>query len=502
MSLRDRITDAVRQLTPTGGTAERAVKGFVWVMGQNVFGRVLQLSLLVILARFIGPTGIGLIGIALLVLSGLRKFTDIGLNAALIYDRDENVDHYLDTVWVLEIGRGLLICIVVFLGAPLISSFFSEPNATDIIRAMSLSPLLYGLRNPGVVYFQKELEFHKQFIYQVGTQVVRFVVGIAAILVSPTAWAYVVAFLVADVARTLFSYGIHEYRPWPRFDWDAARNLIDYGKWITGSSIVYFLYSEGDDAFVGWLLSPAALAFYQYGYRFSNAPATEFSQVLSNVMFPALSQMQDDTDRLRNAFLETLRMTCFVAFPAALGIAAIAPSFVRAFLGEQWAPMILAMQILAVYGLMRAVGKTFSPVWRAVGRPDIATKLGVLRLVLIAILIYPLTTEFGIAGTALTVTLVSIFPLTVIDMHITKDIIDTTFRRIAYEFLYPSVASAFMFGCVWAVHLEVTVAPIVEFVLLIVVGIVTYVGAVVALESQFEWGIRQDVKTVVTNVQK
>jgi PST family polysaccharide transporter/lipopolysaccharide exporter len=283
---------------------------------------------------------------------------------------------------------------------------------------------------------------------------------------------------------------------------DAARNLIDYGKWVTGSSIVYFLYSEGDDAFVGWLLSPAALAFYQYGYRFSNAPATEFSQVLSNVMFPALSQMQDDTDRLRNAFLETLRMTSFIAFPAALGIAAIAPSFVRAFLGEQWAPMILAMQILAIYGLLRAVGKTFSPVWRAVGRPDIATKLGVVRLVLIAILIYPLTTEFGIAGTALTVTLVSIFPLTVIDMYITKDIIDTTFLRIAYEFLYPSVASAFMFGCVWAVHLEVTTAPIIEFVLLIVVGIVTYVGAVAALESQFEWGIRQNVQTVVTNVQK
>jgi PST family polysaccharide transporter/lipopolysaccharide exporter len=502
MSLRDQITDAVRQLTPTGGTAERAVKGFVWVMGQNVFGRVLQLSLLVILARFIGPTGIGLIGIALLVLSGLRKFTDIGLNAALIYDRDDNVDHYLDTVWVLEIGRGLLITVVVFLTAPLISSFFSEPNATDIIRVMSLSPLLYGLRNPGVVYFQKELEFHKQFLYQVGTQIVRFVVGIGAVLVTPTAWAYVVAFLVADAARTLFSYGIHEYRPWPRFDLDAARNLIDYGKWVTGSSIVYFLYSEGDDAFVGWLLSPAALAFYQYGYRFSNAPATEFSQVLSNVMFPALSQMQDDTDRLRNAFLETLRMTSFIAFPAALGIAAIAPSFVRAFLGEQWAPMILAMQILAIYGLLRAVGKTFSPVWRAVGRPDIATKLGVVRLVLIAILIYPLTTEFGIAGTALTVTLVSIFPLTVIDMYITKDIIDTTFLRIAYEFLYPSVASAFMFGCVWAVHLEVTTAPIIEFVLLIVVGIVTYVGAVAALESQFEWGIRQNVQTVVTNVQK
>lgn len=502
MSLLDRLVDAVKQLTPKGQTAERAVKGVFWVMSQNLFGRLLQLSLLVILARFIGPTGIGLIGIALLVLSALRKFTEIGLNAALIHDKDENVDHYLDTVWVLEVGRGLFIGGVVFAAAPLIASFFSEPNATDVIRVMALSPVLFGLRNPGVIYFQKNLEFHKQFLYQVGTQIVRFVVGIGAVLVSPTVWAYVAAFLVADLTRTLFSYLIHEYRPWPRFDRSAASELVDYGKWITGSSIVYFLYSQGDDAFVGWFLTPAALAFYQYGYRFSNAPATEFSQVVSNVMFPTFSKMQDDTDRLRSAFLETLRMTSLVAFPAAAGIAAVAPSFVHAFLGEEWQPMVLAMQILAVYGLLRAVGKTFGPVWKAIGRPDIITKMGALQVVIIAALIYPLTSAFGIAGTALTITGVYLFPVMFLDVYIMKDILETSFARIAYEFLYPLLASAFMFACVWFVHLELAVVPLVEFFALIVVGIVAYVGAVLALESRFEWGIRQDVHTVVANVRK
>jgi PST family polysaccharide transporter/lipopolysaccharide exporter len=496
----DKLRALVRQLTPGGDTSERVVKSAIWLLGQNAVGRLIQLSMLIILAQLIGPREIGLMGIALLGLNAMKRFTDIGLNAALIQQKDDDVDSYLNTVWILEIGRGALIALVLVAAAPFVASLFDTPRATDLLRAVALSPLIIGLKNPGVVYFQKNLEFHKQFVYRMGGEIAQFFVAVGWALVWPTAWAFVAGFLAADVVRLAASYFIHGYRPWPEFDRSAAFELVDYGKYITGTAILYFLYSEGDDAFVGWMLSPVALGFYQYGYRFSNAPATEISQVVSGVMFPAFSKLQEDTALLRDAFLKTVRLTSFLAFPMAAGIAVVAPSFVRAFLGSEWTPTVLAMQILAVYGLLRAIGKTFSPVWKAIGRPDYAMKLSLLRVVLVALFIYPATARYGIAGTAAVVTGVYVFPMMPLDLYLIVHSVETTYARLAHEFLYPAVASLVMAAGVWYLHLAVELEPILEFGLLVVVGVVLYTVAALLLELRFDWGIRQNFETILASV--
>lgn len=495
-----RILELLRQLSPTGSSGSQIVKSLVWVTSQNALGRVITLAMLVILARLIGPEGLGLVGIALLVLSGVQQFTNIGLNQALIYQKEDNVDSYLDTVWLLEIGRGFLIGAVMFAAAPLIASVFSEPRAGDLVRAIALSPVLVGLKNPAIVYFEKNLDFHKEFAYKMGATSVRFVVSVGYALVEPTAWAFVVGFLAADVAKLVVSYAIVDFRPWFNFDRGAARELVDYGKWITGTSILTFLTTEGDDAFVGWLLGAASLGLYQYAYRLSNAPATEFTQIISRVMFPAFSQVQDETERLRSMFITTLRMTALVSFPASVGIAAVTPSFVRAFLGSEWTGMILAMQILAVYGMLRAIAKTFGPVWKAIGRPDYVTKLSTVRLILIVILIYPLTSAYGIAGTALTVTGVYIFPMMPLDLYVIKHSIGASYRDVIQELTYPFAASAVMFGGVWGLHLTLDVMPILEFGILTVTGVALYVASVAVLELQFGWGIRQNLTSLLSNV--
>jgi PST family polysaccharide transporter/lipopolysaccharide exporter len=501
MSWGDRLRRLISRLTPTGGIGDRVVKSAVWLGGQNVLGRLFQLSMLVLLARLIGPRELGIVGIALLSLSAIRGFTNIGLNAALIQKREENVDTHLNTTWSLEIGRGVLIGAVLFLVAPLLANgLFGEPQATWPIRAIGLSPIVLGFRNPGVVYFQKDLDFHKQFVYKISGDVMQFLVAVGYALVSPTAWSFIAGFLVADLTRFSISYLIHDYRPWPEFDLDVARELVNYGKWLTGSSILYFLYSQGDDAFVGWLLTPTMLAFYQYTYRFSNAPATEISGVVTNVMFPAYSKLQDDTTELRRTLLKTLRVTSLVAFPVAVGIAVVAPTFMLAFFGEEWTSAVPAMQILAVYGLFRALARNFSPVWKALGRPDYVTKLSALRVVLIAILIYPLTSRYGITGTALTVTVVFVFPMMPLDLLITAREIDGTVTELASEFLYPAVASLAMGAGVWYVQAHLPFGPMANFLLLVALGVVLYTLAVLVLVTQFEWEIRENLQTIVSNL--
>ncbi|WP_206731801.1 lipopolysaccharide biosynthesis protein [Halorubrum amylolyticum] len=501
MSLLERLLAWIKRLKPKGTITEQTVKSAGWLMGQNVVGRVLQLGMLAVLARLVGPAELGLVGIALLTLSATQKFTNIGLNKALIQKTEENVDSHLNTTWMLEVGRGILIASLLFVIAPFVGEwFFEEPRAVQIIRAIGLSPLLLGFRNPGIVYFQKGLQFHKQFAYKISGDTAQFLVGVGYALVYPTAWAFVFGFLAADVVKLILSYVIHNYRPFPSFDLKIAKELIGYGKWLTGSSILFFIYSEGDDAFVGWFLTPTALTYYQYTYRFSNAPATELSQVITQVTFPAYSKLQTDNEELRQAFLKTLRVTALVSFPSAVGIAAIAPDFVVAVFGEEWTPAVPAMQVLAFYGLFRALGKTFGPIWEAIGRPDYVTKLSAIRVGLIAVFIYPMTNAFGIVGTALTVTGIYVLPMMPLDIYVMSRSIDLPIRSIYYEFVYPLIASIPMGLIVWYLGKVSPFSPFVNLVVLIPTGVVVFVALVLVLEVMTNWTVTDNFEQIYQNL--
>ncbi len=468
----------------------------IWVSMTTIAVRFSQILMLIILARLLSPRDFGLIGIALLTVSATRRFTDIGINAALIQDVEENVDKYLNTTWCLEAGRGFLIFAVLYVAAPFIADLFSEPRATVLIQALGLSPLLIGLRNPGVVYFKKDLAFHKNFIWKSSASLVQFVVGVGYALYSPTVWALVFASLSRSFVKFALSYVLHDYRPWPEFEIDAARKLIDYGKWITGASIVGFVYSEGDDAFVGWFLSATALGFYQYAYRMADTPATEFSGIISKITFPAYSKLQDDLDQLREALIQTTRLTAFVAFPLAFGIALVAPSFVPVVLGEEWEPMILTMQILAIYGLMHALTRNFGEVWKALGRPDYIAKLGVLRVVCIALLIWPATARWGIEGTALVVVAVYMIPMLPLEVYLAAQMVNGRSMKLYAEYVYPFVAATVMFASLRYATSITQVSPLVELVVLVPTGALLYFVVAYLLERQFGWGIGHNLRMI------
>lgn len=501
MSLVDIFRRLKTWLVPSGGVEERTVKSGIWVGISNVGNRGLQIILLVVLARILDPKDFGLMGIALLTTGSLKHLTNLGINEALIQKVDENVDNYLNTVLTLEIGRSLLIFSGVYLAAPVIADFFAEPRATLIIRVTALSPLIMSVRNPGIIYFQKDLEFHKQTLYRMSYSVTRFVVGIGYAILSPTVWALVVSYVVADTVRLFVSYAAHGYRPWPAFDWEKTKELIDYGKWITGGSILYFIYNKGDDTIVGRLLDATSLGFYQMAFQLASAPGTEISGIVRQVMFPSFSKLQEDKEAMREAFFRTVQMATFISFPASIGIIVVAPTFVQAFMGDAWAPMIPALQLLAVFGLLLSVTNTYNPVWKTLNRPDYGTKMGAVKVVSMAILIFPLTTAYGIEGAALTVVIASVFPVFPLSTYMLVSMLDTSYRRLAIEVAYPAAASLLMGGVVFAARRTLVDSPTMLAVLaLVLVGIVSYAVAVLVMTRRLRWNIDRNLRSLVDAV--
>lgn len=498
--MRDRIQELLNRIIPSGTVAERAVQSGIWMSGMRLFNQTLQLLMLFVLARVLDPSDFGLMGIALLSLSAIDQFTNIGIDTALVHQIEDDVDDYLDTTWCLEIGRGLLITSSLIVMAPYLGTFFSEPRATALIRAIAFSPLVFSLRNPGIIYFQKDLEFHKEFVYRSSSSVARFAVGVGYALVTESVWALVFGFLAADVVQTALSYKIHAYRPWPSFDRSAAADLLNYGKWITGSSIIYFIYRQGDDAFIGWFLSATTLGFYQYALRIADMPSKQVSGVVSKVTFPSYSKFQDEPAKLRKAFLRTMETVSFIAAPMSFGIALIAPSFVPVALGQDWVPMVQTLQIFTIYALFHAFARNIGSLWKAVGCHDLDTKVGVLRVLLIALFIWPATARYGIEGAASVITGVFVLVVIPLNVHLTAKVLSVSNWSIYRTLFYPALASSLMFVTLWVSRAFAELSPLVELIVFVPTGVVLYLSGVLLIRQRFGWDIDRNLRIILDSL--
>ncbi len=387
-----------------GSLRGKVMRGGLWVFAIRILSQVLRLVALIILARLLVPEDFGLLGITLLAIAVLEVFSETGFRQALIQKKGDP-EPFMNTAWTVQAVRGLLLFGILYLAAPLVARFFNSPAAVPLLRVAGLTLVLRGLANIRVLYFQKRLEFGKEFVYQVTGSIAQVVVSVSLAIAYCSVWALVLGYISGDMVRLVFSYILIPRFPRPQLTPTHFKKMFAFGRWIFASGILMFLATQGDDTFVGKMLGATALGFYQLAYRMSNLPATEITHAVSQVTFPAYAKMQDDIPRLREAYLRVLQLTTFFAFPIAGMILVLGSDFTRLFLGEKWLPMIPAMMALALWGGIRSIGATQGSVFQAAGKPEFLVKTLLIAVLLLAVLIYPLSSRWGILGTSWAVVL-------------------------------------------------------------------------------------------------
>ena len=415
----------------------KSIKGGYWVIALRAAIMLLGFAKTLVIANFFYLENLGIISIAIMMMDILSMFTQTGFDVALV-QKKENIHSYLNTAWAAGLMKGIALFLILYFFAPLLASIRVPEDkfslAVSILRAMSFCFLIRGVQNIGIIYFRKELEFRKVFSMTFAASLADIVFSIAFIFVFQSIWGVIAARIISEGVSCAGSYILSPYRPRFHFELAKARELWKFGKWIYGQSILGYLLENGDNFFVWFTLGLPQLALYKYAYNFSNMPATHICDVISSVSFPAYSKIQDDIPRLREAYLKVLKITAFFAIPMSFLIFVLGPDFVRLFMKEHLHPMALALQILALKGLLKSSGSPRGPLYQAMGRPNIVWYLQWIRVGILAITIYPLTKMWGIEGTAISTVLVNVFvnpPALVISSKMLKCPI--------FEMLKPSV---------------------------------------------------------------
>ena len=491
----NKIKKIANNLIAPGGTlSQQVVKSGFWVFLLRIVNQGFSLIRLIILARILSPNDFGLMGIALLTMSVLETFTQTGFQAALI-QKKEGIKSYLDSAWTFLILRGFVLFIILYFIAPYAAIFFNTPEAKSIIRVIGFSILFQAFTNIGITYFKKELEFNKEFIYQLTGTLADFIVAISAVFILRNVWALVLGMLAGNIVRCLMSYLIHPYRPRLNFNLEKIKELFGFGKWILGVSIITFLFNQGDDAFLGKVLGVTFLGFYQMAYMIGQLPATEFAKVISQATFPAYSKLQDNFFKLKEGFLKTLNITVIFMIPITGGIFILAPDFTQIFLTEKWMPIIPALRILVIAGMIRALVTTGGALFQGKGVPKIDYKMNLIRLLTMIVTIYPLTLFFGMSGVALAVALGNFACIPVWfseTVKITKASLKDYLKIILPPFLGTGVMCLLLLILKWTIKIN-----LLSFISMVVLAAGVYLVFLYLLEKTFKLKVFDDLKSLI-----
>jgi O-antigen/teichoic acid export membrane protein len=484
-------------ISPGETLSQKVAKGGFWVFFLKIVNRGFSLIRLIILARILSPNDFGLMGIALLTMFTLETFSQTGFQAALI-QKKKDVKSYLDSAWTVLILRGFILFTILYFIAPYAAIFFDAPKAKLIIQVIGFSMFFGAFTNIGVIYFRKELEFNKEFIYQLSGTLADFIVAVTAVLILKNVWALVLGLLAGNIVRSFVSYLIHPYRPHLSSDLRKAKELFGFGRWILGSSIIVFLATQGDDIFLGKVLGVTALGFYQMAFRFANLPGSEIG-VLSRIAFPTYSKLQDNIPKLRRTYLKMVRFITFLSIPFAGGIFVLGPAFTHIFLGEKWMPMISALRILSISGAVRVMVSTGGALFNAVGRPDIDFKMNLARVSTLAVVIYPLTMLWKISGTSLAVLLAvcACIPIWIIGSKKEAKVEIRDYLKIILPSL---IGTAIMSTVIFALGMVFNQFELVGFLVSVAVGTATYLSFIFIIQNISDYTVFKDIKFIFNSL--
>ena len=479
--------------------SHRTSRAGAWASASRVVSRALQLVSGVVLARVLTPQDFGLVAVAFTAITLTDALTATGLGSALI-QRADGAEEYLDAVWTFELLRGVALAGLLSLLAPIIASFFAEPRAIPIVRVISLTCVLTGLRNVGIVLLRKELRFAKLFMFDVGGVLAYVAIAIPLALVFRNAWALVGALLAQHLVACLLSYCVHPHRPRIVFDLAKTKELFGFGKWILGQGLVEMAQRTGINIFVGRALGVLQLGFYNRAEVFSRSVFDELGNVVWQVLYPTYSSLQKESSRLTQIYAKTLELLCFIGMPMAGGLFVLSGDFTRLFLTDKWLPIVPVMQILCVLAVLSFVTTPCAILFQAVGRPAIGTKVSVVGLVLFAGLIYPAASRWGLPGVAgaLAAGLALTAPITVcLANRLAGFDVRVFLRAVGFPFACTVVMVLTMWGIRAFVMREIRVLG---FVLLIAAGCSVYLVSALGLAWRSDWSIFRTLKGILVSL--
>ncbi len=356
----------------------KAISGASW----SLIGRLLQQSshffLGIILARLLTPEQYGLVGMATVFIYISFVFIDSGFSSALIQRQKCSQSDYT-TIFYINLVISIIVFIIFYFLAPVISQFYNEPRLTNIVRVLSILIILFALTIVQKAIIAREVNFKLRTQIEFSSQILSGVIAIYLALRGYGVWALVWKTLLNQLFVNLQLWIRNKWFPSFEFNKSSLREMFAFSSRLLVSGILDRIYQQIYKLIIGKFFPVRELGLFTRADQFQKLPSQTISGAITSFTFPVFSKMQNEPARLGRAVKRILSLVMFFNIHAMTIMVIVAKPMIACLLGSKWLDATVYLQLLALVGIMYPVHLINVQVLSSMGRSDLFLKIEVLK---------------------------------------------------------------------------------------------------------------------------
>ncbi|MGQ0839390.1 lipopolysaccharide biosynthesis protein [Actinokineospora sp.] len=337
------------ETTTIGGKVGR---GAMWSLLNTVVLRLGTLVAGIVLARLLTPADYGVFAVALVAMTLLQAFNELGVSLALVrWERD--VREFAPTAMTIAVGTSVALYGLVWFGAPAFCELMGSPNAVGVLRVLCLAVVFDGIAVVPATILNREFLQRTRFLCDAAS----FVVVTSLTITLASNGAGPMSFAIGQIAGNLVSVTLYlllcPVRVRPGWDPETARALVRFGLPLAAASLLVLSVTNVDKIVVGSLTDEVALGLYLMAFNQSSLPLQVFSEAARRVSLAGFSRLVHDKPQLERALARGTGLLVAASIPVCTMLACYAAPMLHVVYGGQWTPAAVALQVLAGLGLLR-----------------------------------------------------------------------------------------------------------------------------------------------------
>jgi len=448
--------------------------GVRWTSAGQIMLESIRVVVSIALARLLAPADFGLVSMGMVVTGFLVVVQYLGTSGVVI-QRKELSDRLLSSLFWLNAGFGLLLTAGLMAAADPLSMLFHRADVAPIIRVLGVSFVVTAIGAVPSALLNRRMQFDVIAKISFTAAIFQGITGIGLAYLGYGPWALVFSTLVSAVVSSAGFWVRTRWMPLLSFDWQAIKENSHMMLNLTFGNLVSYMVNDADKFIIGRWLGDVSLGYYTMATRFCLYPPNTIVPIVTRVLYPSYSRLQDDNAGMRQLLLRASGGIAFITVPLMTGLLILSSPFVHVVLSNKWEAAIELIVFLAPVGILQSIAagsngvmlaknKTHWVLWTAAIK-GVSTILALLAGI-----------PWGIRGVAIAYLMVAI-PLSAVNYAVAGRLIGMPFWR-PYWALRPYFAgAATMGGAILVVRFLLTQmgAPLsIQLITGVVVGAATY----------------------------
>lgn len=412
----------------------KTVKGIIWKFSSNLYLQLSSLIISSVLAHLLSPDDFGIVGMVTVFTGFAVILSELGLSSAIVQRKNLEDEHVTSAFW-MNICFGFLLMCIFLVTSPLIASFYNMQKLKSIINWLSISFIFSSISITQRALLQKKMAFSKISIAEIISTSIGGITGILMAVNHMGPWSLVAQRIMNSISQSIVLLLISGWYPKSNFSKHHLKEILPFSLRMTGSNTLSYFSRNIDYLLIGKFLGAYELGIYTVAHRLMLYPLQNISWVIASVMFPALSQVQDDLSKMRNAYLKMNRAVALVSFPVVMGLYALTPEFLAIIAGNKWNNAIPLIRILCFAGLFQSVTTLAANVRLSLGHAGLHFKLVIFNSIGVAASVI-IGLHWGLMGVASSYTIYT-FLYFLISNHLSLKLIKVSIYNLIQNIALP-----------------------------------------------------------------